>query len=427
MTIINPILRDKIYYYLILVLSLVLPVYDKLVPPVIALIGLNWLLELNFKEKFFRVKNSSANKYLISFGLLYILYIIGTLYSSELKGGSGAFFDLEVKLALLLFPLFFSTIDFTGIRKDLIKKALYFFVLGCIINSLFIFNHAVFQYFKDYQTSVFFYSNLSMIYHPGYLALYYSFALMILLDWTLKNRRFSFKLVMAILLILYFQVFIVLLSSKAGISGLFIVLLMIALYFLIFNYLKSIFPVTLSVLLIFSLFLMLALFPQSFNRFSEAGKAISDNSTPENQKSDGTTARVVIWKSSWQIIKENPLFGVGTGDIRKELLEKYKENQISISLYNQLNVHNQYLQTFVALGIPGFLVLLAGFVLPGLYALKRKQLLYLSFLTLFAVHILVESMLERQAGVVFYAFYNALLFRGMSLENTESNHELTEV
>ena len=149
MTIIKPELRDKIYYFLIIALSMVMPIHDKLVPPVIALICINWLLEMNFREKYRRIQNSIENKYLSAFGLLYVLYIIGAFYSSELKGKSGAFFDLEVKLSLLLFPLLFATIDFSKIKTDLFKKVLYFFVLGCMMNSIFIFNNAVMQYFID--------------------------------------------------------------------------------------------------------------------------------------------------------------------------------------------------------------------------------------------------------------------------------------
>lgn len=427
MTIIKPELRDKIYYYLIITLSLAIPIYDKLVPPVIALICLNWLLEINFREKFRRIKNSTENKYLIAFGLLYILYLIGALYSSELKGKSGAFFDLEVKLSLLLFPLLFATIDFTKIKTDLFKKVLFFFVLGCILNSIFIFNNAVMQYFKTLQSSAFYYTNLSMIYHPSYLAMYYSFATMIIMEWILRNKEFTFKKVIAIIMILHFLAFIVLLSSKAGILAILIALTMIALYYLISDFRNAGRTSLICVSFILAVFIMLIIFPQSTNRFEAAGKAITDNSVSSGQKSDGTAARLEIWKVSLQIIKEHPLFGAGTGDVKKELLEKYKTNQIDPALESRLNAHNQYLQTSIAIGITGFLVLIISLVFPGIYASKRNQIIYLTFLTMFAFHILVESMLERQAGVVFYAFFNSLLFLSLKRESRNSDHQLPPV
>jgi O-antigen ligase len=91
-------------------------------------------------------------------------------------------------------------------------------------------------------------------------------------------------------------------------------------------------------------------------------------------------------------------------------MEKYKEQNITTAIEHELNAHNEYLQTFMALGIVGFLTLVLSLIIPGWYAFRRKQLLYLLFLMLFAFHMLVESMMAKQAGIVFYAFFNAVLF-----------------
>ena len=45
-----------------------------------------------------------------------------------------------------------------------------------------------------------------------------------------------------------------------------------------------------------------------------------------------------------------------------------------------------------------------------IYAFRKKHLLYLLFLGIIAFNLLVESMFERQAGVVFYALFNSFLF-----------------
>jgi cellulose synthase/poly-beta-1,6-N-acetylglucosamine synthase-like glycosyltransferase len=68
------------------------------------------------------------------------------------------------------------------------------------------------------------------------------------------------------------------------------------------------------------------------------------------------------------------------------------------------------LQTSIALGLAGFLVLVAMLLFPALRALQRHQDIYLVFLFIFSIAILSESMLEIQAGVVFYAFFNVFLF-----------------
>ena len=118
----------------------------------------------------------------------------------------------------------------------------------------------------------------------------------------------------------------------------------------------------------------------------------------------------MIWWYSFEITNDNFLMGVGTGDVKDNLLDKYREKQMFNALGLELNAHNQYLQTTLALGILGLIILMVTLVLPALYGLEVKHYLYLIFLILIAFNFLFESMLETQAGVVFYAFFNTYLF-----------------
>jgi len=126
--------------------------------------------------------------------------------------------------------------------------------------------------------------------------------------------------------------------------------------------------------------------------------------------SDGTSERILIWKTSFEIIRENFLFGVGTGDIKDELMRKYNEKKMTTAYNLKLNAHNQYLQSFIATGFLGFIIFLSSLILPAIIAIRQKNIIYLMFIFLVAFNFLFESMLEVQAGVVFYAFFNSLLF-----------------
>ena len=76
----------------------------------------------------------------------------------------------------------------------------------------------------------------------------------------------------------------------------------------------------------------------------------------------------------------------------------------------RLNCHNQFFETFLATGFFGF-ILLASFMLVGIVlALRRKSFIYLIYIVICGCHFMVESMLETQAGVVYFAFFNCLLF-----------------
>ena len=105
------------------------------------------------------------------------------------------------------------------------------------------------------------------------------------------------------------------------------------------------------------------------------------------------------------------------------LVHEYEKKEITTAYEQKLNAHNQYLQTFVAVGLIGFLVLTLMLLVPLLSSLKKRHTIYFLFILLFSFNLLIEDMLERQAGVVFYAFFNGLLFSYMFTEN-QSNRSI---
>jgi O-antigen ligase len=120
-------------------------------------------------------------------------------------------------------------------------------------------------------------------------------------------------------------------------------------------------------------------------------------------------SRNQMWAASIQVVSTYPLTGVGTGDMSHAIQEVYESRGFVIPLKKNLNSHNQFLQTAVALGIPGMLLLLAGLLIPFLLALKNGHLLYPAFLLMVMLAMLTESMLETASGVVFYSFFQSLM------------------
>lgn len=424
MVLIKPNIVSQIYYNLFLALAIVLPIHGRLVPPVIALIGLVWLLEFNFITKYNRIRKSRKRKSIALFGVFYLLYLLGTLYSEQLSGMEGAWFDLEVKLSLLVFPLLFSTIDFSSFKNDFYPKLLKAFLLGCLVSCMFLINNAVFNYFTYNDESLLYYTNLSQMHHPSYLALYITFAIaIILVKLVVNNPDNSTKWLFGIILIILFQVFIVLLSSKAGIIGLALTYILAILFSIFMG--KKIFSRTLvlSLSLLIALMITISSIPYSYNRLYSAKQVVESSEEINVTADEGTASRILIWSTSVKVIKENFFFGVGTGDVKQSLMDKYKEQGITQAYHDHLNAHNQYLQTFIALGLFGFLVLLAGFVLPAIFSFKHNNMLYFLFLGMIGFHLLVESMFERQAGVVFYGFLNVVLFY-FTVSEEKSNPQL---
>ena len=92
------------------------------------------------------------------------------------------------------------------------------------------------------------------------------------------------------------------------------------------------------------------------------------------------------------------------------MLERYKQEKLTIILNKKLNAHNQYLQTFLGLGIPGLLLLLSFLLVPFSLAWKKKKknFPYMAFILIVLLNFLVESMLEARAGTNFIALFNCL-------------------
>jgi O-antigen ligase len=253
------------------------------------------------------------------------------------------------------------------------------------------------------------------MHHPGYLALFYTFAIVVVLHWLInKKHQNILKRTIAIILIFHFELFIVLLSSKAGMIGLGLVYLMNVFFIMLSDRTKVKRAIIYSAVLVVSLMVILSFFPASYGRFYSAKRSIEDNKVPDNLKTEGSVARLMVWKCSLEIIAENLPFGVGTGDVKTELNKKYHAKDLQQAIRENLNSHNQYLQTTIATGLPGLILLIACLVLPVIFGLGRKQYLLFIFSVLFAFHLLVESMLERQAGVVFFAFFYGLFFHFLS-------------
>jgi len=109
------------------------------------------------------------------------------------------------------------------------------------------------------------------------------------------------------------------------------------------------------------------------------------------------------------------------------LLKEYIDKRFSNAIQHRLDAHNQYLQTYISLGLVGFIPLALMLILPAVSAFRREDYIYFFFLFLFSLNILVESMFENQAGVVFYAFFNSLLFWSIPLRASERENKWASV
>ncbi len=391
-----------------------LPVYGRIVPIFIALMFLNWLIDGRFVKAFGQLFREKTRWQILSFALLYLLYLVGMSWSTNHDYG---WFDLEVKLSLLIFPLIFSTLPLSSFTFR--NRIMWSFVAGCVTGTLILLGHAAWMKFSENTLNAFYYIPLGWQFHPSYLSMYLNLAVGFLLiryrDDDMESHRKPLILGLSLLL----MGMIMLLSSKAGVLTLAAVMVVVAADSWTAD--RKLFPgLTFLGMLLLVFVLAYALAPYAFTRFSGVTPSLAKQQTELRVAPESNADRAAIWKSSLGIIRTNFLTGVGTGDVKDELLHSYTTGRIYPAYKLRMNAHSQYLQTFITLGVSGFLVLVLMILLPALRAFRRRDLVYLLFLFLFSFNILVESMLEEQAGVIFYAFFNIVLFSMQKKTRTQT-------
>jgi O-antigen ligase len=378
--------------FLLQCIAFTLPLNKILVPIFIVLTIIIWFIEGNFREKFQLLKS----KFFLFAILLYILHLVGMLYTTNIKAGS---FDLEQKLSLLILPLiFFSD---SGNNNIQVLKILKSFVIGCILAGLICIANAALKYYISGEIDSFLYTQFSPIMHTSYFAMYFSFAIILILfnDGLLQNQNLK------IIAVMFLMLPIVLSSSKSGLFSLGLILTVQFIYDILIK--KS----YLKVFVFSSLFMVAATmlyfnFPEVFKRVSEMKQSITSSKSEINSN----TSRIAIWKIASKIIAKNTLLGVGTGDVKDALISEYDKQTVDEFTIKKLNAHNQYLQTFIALGLAGILVLLILLCTITYFTWVNKMYDGTLLTLIIAFNMLFESMLETQAGVVFIAFFLMLYF-----------------
>ena len=134
------------------------------------------------------------------------------------------------------------------------------------------------------------------------------------------------------------------------------------------------------------------------------------------------TDRGKAWQASFSLIKEYPVLGLGIGDIRDSLSKLYLEEEYFDETQNYLNCHNQFLETWLGVGVLGLIFLIIILVYPLVVSQYFNAYLYGSFLLISITGFLSESILDRLWGVAFFSIFYTLLTRkytSISIVNTK--------
>ncbi|MBL6449794.1 O-antigen ligase family protein [Fulvivirga sp. 29W222] len=393
----------------------------------IILLTANWLIEGNLNKKWQIVKQNKLVWILSGF---YILYVVGMLITEDTSSG---LYDLEKKLSLFVFPAVLGTSERLSSKE--IKVIFSGFVIACliaiIVSLIFIIfsahnvsdpEHLNFDYlnkdkFRDSFSgpsemwNLISYVGLGsfLAIHPTYFSLYIGFAVVLLIHLFRNNfqcQGFFIKSSVIISLLILITALVFLSSRVVIVSFSTLCIVLLGSFFIRKQkYLRG----ALCLCAFLSIILLLIYInPVTHFRVIQEPLNTGLKYPAPNDHWNSWNLRLLQWESSLKIIKSQWLTGVGTGDAQKYLNQEY--DKIGLGIFqSEFNAHNQYLQTTLDLGVFGFLWLILSFFYPVFKSLNHQKTLFLSFIFLFGMCCLSESMLEVQKGVVFYSLFNSLL------------------
>jgi len=119
---------SKIYYGLLLLMAISLPLSKALMSIVPGLMMANWLAEGHFSAKFQILKQKKSLQLLLS---IFLVYILGLVWTNSMKWG---LHDVKIQLPFLILPLVIGTSGKLNYKQ--IKSVIYVFSLAVIVASL---------------------------------------------------------------------------------------------------------------------------------------------------------------------------------------------------------------------------------------------------------------------------------------------------
>jgi len=383
------------FSFWIQVLAFVIPVFPRAVPAAVVVAVLAWLGERRYRLLPLLLPD---RRLVWVFTGFFVLHLTGMLYSQNLTYGWS---DVAMKASLLLMP-------FLLVGHGTSRQPVRAFVAGCLIAGTALLVRAAWRGAELHSIDPLFYKELSVLQHPGYQSLYTNLALFVM--WMGLDEGKGRGRWLAGGAILFLAALVIFLASKAGILAmacLFVVMIVRAV-----RRDRRRWPWLAWLIAPMALYgIINRQLPSAFDRIAQM-KHVVEEGHFDRTSAESFAVRYFIWPSAWRLMLENPVLGTGTGDVKDALLRRYRDDGLTGAYEHRPNAHNQFLQSGVALGLPGLLLLLWSFVAPAAAAFRRHRL-YLGMLGLTAFFCLFESILERQGGIVFYAFFNALFYDAM--------------
>lgn len=414
-------ITKRLYFYSLLFFALLLPFQFRSIPITLGLMfySLIWLLSLQFGHK---LRLLTKNR-MVALLLLYaVLIAIGAVYSTN---PGEAEKDMLLKVPFAAWPILLGSVGlFLFKQKQKLVDAFIYAMVAAIVVA---FAQSWYQYFTTGDDSYLYFSKLMHfdLIPPHYFGMYVNFAYGVVFYRLLHDKVIGGKMWLSLIILLV--LFITLIFLSVRMQYLVFILVNVGILFLFKNPVKLKTKVAWSLGALIGLFLLAYALPGSRARLHDTVNEALSFERVVNQKQ--TNHRKFIWKDSWTVIQNNFWIGTGTGAGNQALNEELQDEEAAFwdgqSVYylrdKDYNYHNSYLQHWATHGIIGLAIFLAILLVP----LFRKDVPVEGkiFLVVCMFSFITESMLERQAGVLFFTFFYSVFFVMKPLKKDEPEIE----
>ena len=257
-------------------------------------------------------------------------------------------------------------------------------IVGGILLALGLLGNGIVQSIKAESLRPFLYRDFAEFAHQhSYLTLYLGLAAVAL------SADSWFPPALRRLTLLLFALVVLLAGSRMGIAAVSVGALW---WYLGRTTLRAVLPKVLAACALIAVFLVILPSERGMGKFLNADPYWATGSVD---------SRVVQAKAAWRLIEQQPLLGYGVDRVQPELDRVYREWNYRFGIKRQLNVHNQFLQLWVGIGLLGMGIWLIGLAYCAIKLNWNRgaQALAITVLLL----LLTESMLERAMGIVLVA------------------------
>ena len=338
---------EKTYQYLLVALAFLMPLTVSLANAIIVIIVLLWLCSGDYKSKYNEIVSS---KLLISSIVFYILHIIGMFWTEDLEWG----FHILHKMwyFLLLLPVLY-----TIVNKEYTKYYIYAFLAAIALTETL--SYLVwFEVIGEFGNARFdnptpFMSHIS--YNPFLAFAIYLVVHEILFNKELKRLMLGLYSFFSIAMVI--NMFIT--GGRAGQVVFFAMIVILILQYFTGQRIKALISILILIPgIFFTAYQTSSIFKHRANQafFQIVNYDIESVAIYQSVRSS-VGVRILFALNSWEIIKENALLGVGTGDFPNEYKKISVRNSPNAPYVD--NPHNMYVLVLVQLGIVGLLSMLS--------------------------------------------------------------------